>query len=337
LLAGDVTLNVVHGNLILQGDELDNKVLITAAEEPGSYVVSGLDGTNLVQEGEPASTEFIVTGVHSVRARLGAGNDLIALVGANFRGDVAINAGADDDRVFVGTGGDAPELVGLLPADLSVGVRHSLTINAGNGNDQVSVDDVAIGRGLVIHAGFGNDTATLGSSAVADEPGARLRVQGGVHVGLGEGNDGLTMNQIRAQRAIVVQGGAGDNSVNANMTSSHTMAVRGGGGVDTVALTGLHVRHLGIHTGESDDSVDVRDSVFGSFGVALGNGNDTLTTSALQARLAVQLGDKGEDTLNVLSENTFAHEVIRGFEVPPDVNTNELARRPLARRAARLR
>jgi hypothetical protein len=105
--------------------------------------------------------------------------------------------------------------------------------------------------------------------------------------------------------------------------------------MDTISLAGMNVHHLGIHTGEGGDSVDLRDSVFHSLGVGLGAGDDTLTTSALKARIAVLLGGDGEDTLNVLSENEFAHAVIREFEIPPDVNTP--GRRPLARRASTVR
>ena len=68
LLAGDVMVGVVGGNLVVQGDELGNQVAITAGAEPGSYVVRGLDGTNIVQaSGEagegPAVHEVVVTGV----------------------------------------------------------------------------------------------------------------------------------------------------------------------------------------------------------------------------------------------------------------------------------
>ncbi|MEX0613839.1 MAG: hypothetical protein WD229_17105, partial [Pirellulales bacterium] len=129
LLAGDVVLNVVDGNLTIQGDALDNKIMVTAGAEAGSFVITGLDTTTVHEEGQPATTDPVtVTGVKNIRAALGEGNDLIAVVGANVRGRLGIRTGAGDDRVLVGTGGDAAELVGQLPSDVSVSVRGSVAI-----------------------------------------------------------------------------------------------------------------------------------------------------------------------------------------------------------------
>jgi hypothetical protein len=337
LLAGDVAVSVDDGRLLVQGDELDNKILITGGTESGSFVITGLDGTNIILDGEPPAAEVTVSDVRSARVRMGDGADLVAVAGASFRGHLAIGTGAGDDRVLIGTGGDAAELVGELPDDLTV-EAHSLRISTDGDSDQVAVDDATIRHRLAIHTGDGDDTASLGSTAAVDETGARLRVRGGVHVGLGDGNDELNLDQLRVRGGILAHAGEGDDTVNANAVESHHMAVLGYDGVDTVTLADLDVRVLGIHTGDGDDVVDVQDSVFAVFGASLGDGNDELTTSALEARLAVMLGGDGEDTLNELTENTFAHEVIRGFEIPPDINTENLpGRRRLARLLGHLR
>jgi hypothetical protein len=339
LLAGDVVLNVVDGNLMVQGDDLDNKIMITAGAEPGAFVVTGLDGTNILQDSEPPAAAVTVTGVHSIKAGLGEGDDLIAVVGANLRGSLAVRTGAGDDRVLVGTGGDATELVGLLPSDLSVGVHGSVRIGTDGGNDQVLVDDAMIGGRLGVHAGMDDDLVALGSTAAVDPMDARLSVRGGVHVNLGQGDDELNMDQLRTRGAIIARGGEGDDMVNAALTNSAGLMVLGDGGEDTVTLNQFYAHHLGIHTGEGNDSVDVRDSAFMAFGVALGDGDDTLTTADLRARVAIMLGGEGEDTLDVVSDSNFAHEFIRGFEVPPDINTHGLpfGRRPLGRLLSRLR
>ena len=332
LLAGDVLVNVVDGILMVRGDALDNKIMIAAGAEAGDFVVTGLDGTTVHEDGQTPGAEVTVTGVHSAKVGLGAGNDLVAVVGANVRGHLAIRTGAGDDRVLIGTGGDAPELVGVLPADVAVNVRGLLSIDTNGDHDRVAVDDASIGR-LAINAGVGNDDVSLGSTAAVDESGARLRVHRGIHVNLGDGNDELNMDQLRVRGGIIALGGPGDDTLNATSTRSHALAVLGGGGMDSVSLTHIDAHHLGIHTGDDSDSVDVRDSVFTSFGVSLGDGNDTLTTAALQARFAVMLGGDGEDTLDVISQNDFAHEVVHGFEIPPDVNVNDLlfGRRPIRR------
>jgi hypothetical protein len=322
LLAGDVVVTVDGGNLMVQGDELDNKILITAGADAGSFVVTGLDGTNIILNGDPPVSEVTVADVRNARIRMGDGNDLVAVAGASLR-YVSIGTGAGDDRVLVGTDGGAPELVGELPTDLSVAAR-SLRVFTDGDNDEVAVDDTSVRHQLAIQTGDGDDTASLGSTAAVNQSGARLGVRGGVHVGLGDGNDELNMDQVRVRGGIVVHAGDGDDTVDGTAVTSHLMAILGDGGVDSMTLADLDVRLLGIHTGEGNDVVDVQDSAFAAFGVSLGDGDDTLTTSALQARLAVMLGGDGQDTLNVLTENDFAHEIIRGFEIPPDINTGNL-------------
>jgi hypothetical protein len=290
-----------------------------------------LDGTNLVDEGETPATEVTVTGVRSAHIRMGDGNDLVGIAGASFRGHVAISTGAGEDRVLIGTGGDATELAGQLPEDLAVEIRGSLAINAGDDNDEISVDDATVGR-LAVRAGTGDDAVSLGSDEAAEESEARLQVRGGVHVSLGDGNDSLALEQVRARHGVLVRGGAGDDTVDATTVGGHVVAVVDGEGDDDVTLNDLEVRHLHVATGVGTDTVDVRDSAFGTFGVALGDGDDSLTTSALEARVAIMLGGEGEDTLNIVDPSDFSHQVIRAFEIPADVNTGELGRRPLARR-----
>jgi len=334
LLAGDILINVAGGNLMAQGDALDNKVMITAGSEAGSFVVTGLEGTTVHEEGGAATNSVTVTGVRSIQAELGEGNDLIAVVGANLRGSILLRTGAGDDRVLMGTGGDSAELEGILPAEVSVNVGGSIRIATDGGNDEVSVDDVAVRGHLGVNAGEGDDTVSLGGveavAAMVDTIDARLQARGGVHVYLGAGADELTMQHVGTRGAIVVHGGLGDNTVNASRTKTSALLILGDAGVDSVELTDVNSHVLGIHTGDGNDDADVRDSAFAAFHISLGDGNDTLTTAALKARIATMLGGEDEDTFEVVSENSFAHQLIRGFEIPPDINVNELpARRRL--------
>jgi hypothetical protein len=321
LLAGDVVVNVVEGNLLIRGDELDNKIMITAGADPGAFVVTGLDGTTVHEQGQPPGTDPVsVTGVRNIRAGLGDGNDLLAIVGANVGGGIAIRAGAGEDRVLIGTGADASELAGQLPADVSVSVHGPVQIGTAGGNDQIAVDDAMIGGRLGIYAGADDDSVALGGNAAVDPMEARLRVRGGIFVGLGAGNDELNMDRASAGGPLVARAGEGDDTITGTRSHSAAMLVFGDGGADTVSLDHLRARHLAIHTGEGADNVDVRDSAFAALGVALGNGEDTLTIGGLRARFAVLLGGDGEDTLDVASENHFVHEVVRGFETMTGIN-----------------
>ncbi len=323
LLAGDVVLEVVDGQLMIQGDLEDNKIMITSGAEAGAFVVTGLDTTTVHEDGQPPGTDPVtVTGVHGIQVDLGEGDDLVAVVGANVRGSLSIGTGAGDDRVLIGTGGDAAELVGVLPGDLAVNIRGSLRVDTDANNDHVSIDDATIGGPIGVAVGEGDDEVSLGGTSMDES--ARVRVGGGVRIGLGAGDDELSLDHVNSRGAVFVHGDSGDDMVHASHTNAFAMLVWDDAGNDTVMLADVHARHLGIHTGVGDDNVDVRDSVFSLFGVSLGAGDDTLTTAALQARVGVMLGGEGEDTFDLVSENDIGFEVIRGFEVPPDVNTSEL-------------
>ena len=292
LLAGDVLVNVVRGDLLIRGDAEGNEIAVTAGAEPGTYVVAGLNGTTVHQEGQTPATEVRVSGVRNdVRIGLGEGNDSVSMVDARVAGSVSIHTGAGDDEVTVD----------------QVAARGGLGIDTGEDNDTVSL-------------GSENDT---GATPLGERDGAlegALRIRKGIRVNLGNGNDTLTLENAATHVGIGVNGGLGDDSISASGTSATVLAVLGGDGTDTISLNEVRVRHAGIHAGAGNDDVTIEDSVFATLGVALGEGDDTLSIGGNQARFAVFLGGLGEDTLERLSENEFGFRIVRGFENPADVN-----------------
>ena len=89
LLAGDVTVAVVHGALVITGDELGNQIAISSSQEPGEYLIQGLDGTllHLAEEDGAGESELLVTGVrHGIHVDLGEGDDSVSLNNARVRG-----------------------------------------------------------------------------------------------------------------------------------------------------------------------------------------------------------------------------------------------------------
>ena len=53
-----------------------------------------------------------------------------------------------------------------------------------------------------------------------------------------------------------------------------------------------------------------------AFSAVLGDGDDLLATTNVEARLAVLLGGLGEDTFNQHGVDDFLFDVIDGFELP---------------------
>lgn len=335
LLAGDVLVNVVGGQLVVHGDELDNQIAIVAGEEAGSYLVRGLDATTVHLPDEAPAGEVLVTGVRAgAQIRMGAGNDLVDLHDVGFRGRVVINMGAGDDQVRIGAGmgPELPEAELTAPAveESSVRVHGLLSIDTGIGEDHVVVGNAKIVGQLRIDTGADNDLVQLGAPPMPDEmetpavalqdetPDPALEVYGTVGVQLGAGNDELGIRQMGVRGLVRLGGGEGDDAIRANMTNAWHLAIEGGAGegVDTVRLNNVHAGIAQIGTGGGADHVEIVESAFGLLGVALGAGNDTLGLGGVRAKVALLSGGDDEDTLHELAENSIQHQRIVEFELP---------------------
>jgi hypothetical protein len=117
LLAGDVLVSVVGGNLIVTGDEMDNEISIQSGAEPGQYIVHGRQDTNVTLSKDcPAGSEHgqedqdtdaenvvVVNGVRrGARIRMADGDDTVLIQNARFAGNVSVNMGEGHDSVIVG-------------------------------------------------------------------------------------------------------------------------------------------------------------------------------------------------------------------------------------------
>jgi hypothetical protein len=356
LLAGDAMVSVRDGNLVIQGDFLDNQIAITAGPTVGGYQVSGLNGTNVHFESEPPGEAVRVTGVRgNVNVDLGDGNDKFMLAGANVRGSVSVRGGNGDDQVLVGSMAPAS---GNVPAsdeadESSLSIRGGLEIDTGSGNDHVRVDSISLRGPLEVRTGDGMDEVGLGPlttsesapSEVVDRSGSGStggrRVSGtsgnppstpgqdssvpslqlrSIRVDLGSGNDMLAMNSVHARTHVSVIAGDGDDTIDARHSNVLGMVVNGGEGIDDVAIDSLDAAFLSISTGAGSDHVKAVDSVFTAVHVSLGEGDDELITGGVAAQLAILLGDEGKDSVLELRENDFDLDFSDGFELPAFVD-----------------
>jgi hypothetical protein len=305
LLAGDVLVSVVHGNLKIEGDANDNQIEIAAGAEAHTVVITGLDETNLrLVDREtgvpgPAESELVVSVRGGAKIDLGDGDDAITMTAPNLRGNLSINTGDGDDQVVVNNATDAT-VSGLNNGGVLAGVRGDLKIRTGAGDDTVIATNALVRGRLHIDTGSDNDSVELGGVAAENTAlsggfvDASLRGRGGVHVSLGDGND-----------IVNVQG----------IAASH-LHLAAGDGDDSVVIADVDVHRLSVNAGAGNDDVSVADSVFASLGVKLGDGDDTLALGGAEAKFALLLGGMGEDTLNELAENNLVHDLTRGFELP---------------------
>ncbi len=88
LLAGNVGVDVVEGNLLIRGDRLSNGIEVRQLQDgSGAFVIRGLiseDGEVTTVNGEASVTVDGVTG--NVQARMGAGDDVLYVHDADLPG-----------------------------------------------------------------------------------------------------------------------------------------------------------------------------------------------------------------------------------------------------------
>lgn len=305
LLAGDVTVSVVAGNLLIRGDEAANHVAISQGNDANSFVIRGLDGTNVTLAGSstPApETGLVVTGV---------------------RGRVNVNMLGGNDQVDV-TG---------------VKTRLGMSVETGGGNDTVTMQNVSVGGFLSVVTGDGDDTVQLGSAATSDAAAAVSDSTASVKAGLaidlvlGDGVDSAQLNSVSAPGALFVGGGLGADTIGVHNVRSASLILNGGlgDGVDQIDVSQAKSIAAVITTGGGADRVGIVDSAFTSLNVALGGGDDSLSLQKVKSKVTVLAGGEGSgDTLTDAGENSLGLRVITGFELPTDANS---VSRPLPRLA----
>src|SRR5690606_6502540 len=196
LLAGDVGVEIVDGDLFISGDDLGNRIEISAGSE-GEFVITGLpteDGETTINGSAEAFVATDFTG--NVFVDTGAGADEVVVGNVQLGGDLAINTGADNDTVIVGgaaaetdaaslsvdgnllvstgAGDDTVILGGALndggdlSADVALEVGGNVRVDTGDGADRVAGVGLSVDGNLALNAGTGDDQVTLGSAISLD-------------------------------------------------------------------------------------------------------------------------------------------------------------------------
>lgn len=224
----------------------------------------------------------------------GQGNDtLLASIGNDLLvgdlGDDNLDGGDGNDTLFGGGGHDT--LNGANGEDSLFGQGGHDVVEGGNGNDELiwrgegdgndTLDGGANGNSGIVRGDSGADifaigqdvngnlTVTEGSFSVTFLNSANVNVNGN------NGNDTVTVGDISSAGlfALTVNGGSGDDVINASAGSliSTKMTLNGGTGQDTIT---------GSSAGETINGDDDDDSLLG------GGGNDTIS------------GGDGDDSMN---------------------------------------
>jgi hypothetical protein len=344
MLAGNVTAEIVDGDLVVTGDGLDNRIAIYAGGlHPGVHGENTADGNPTSINGA-ANGSFNLDGLTGdVVVRMGDGRDSVLFEGA-FPGAMVLEGGAGDDTFWsvsglstaseliinTGSGENQINLSGRTmrpswdPGTLRIG--SNLIITGGNQRDQIIVEQPWVGNDFVINSGDGPDIirptwcivgnfAGVDSGPGDDEILARFRAKT-ISLRTGEGSAVVSLGWgTYASQDLGIIAGSGATIIDAvNARVDGTTYVVGGQSNDYAKFNGCQLTELQVNMGSGSDRLDVTGSILDRIFADLGADNDWLlmTYTAVNDQ-ATFLGGLGFDLLS-RGGNAVRRQVLGGFE-----------------------
>jgi hypothetical protein len=321
LMAGNVTASVQGKMLLVLGDAAANGVTITYNAADKTYRVIGKDAggspttVNGLDTSQPANVVQL-GGVKNVAVYLGGGDDEFS-VGSPQAVDtviakwLSINMAEGNDKVTLGTAGNDPG--GSAPVTTSLRTGTSVTVDLGEGNDQLSLAQTDIGLSLNVIAGNGDDDITFateftptGSSTADLFP---VRVRGHAKIVLAGGADELNIKNtvVDGDLRITDFSGVADIALH-NLTVRKLVDIDTGNDADQIAIDMVQASQLTIDTNGGVDDVDLTKSRFRTVNMKLGGARDTALLRNVTSTSATYL-DGGADNGRL----TLTANVLRGL------------------------
>jgi hypothetical protein len=277
LLAGNVTVAVTNGDLVITGDGSSNFVEISATVNAGEYVVKGLflNAVTKINQGTNAVTVSGVTDDFNIN--LNGGNDKIRI------GSLAQVLKIPDDITMNTQVGNDTVIMQRVTAD-------SLFSNLGNATDATNNTDTLNLNSCNFRTGKMDTGAGADKVTIA---GTKFRTKFDMNTGLGA--DIVKNTNVLAGIANLTLGGAEDDkdeltATKATITNAATILL--GGGNDKVIFAEAKVTNR--------------------VTLDLGDGNDTGTISSSSAGEVYLLCGAGDDVGNFTGPLTVGNVFARG-------------------------
>ncbi len=322
-LAGNVTAQVMNGDLFIIGDDQANIVEVVGSNIPGVVTVRAGESSvvnlamNPVQVGptgeltplDPDTLVPIAQNPTTINGELssvtldgvfgdvyvltGLRRDTIAITNLLVRGNLIIDSGAQPDGIVLGQYPVVTPLANgnfqVSPGVGSVGVLGTLQINTVTGDDRVTASRVFVNGDVHLDSGHENDRVEFLDSTAAN-----------MSFALCAGDDRLLLdrNSLAGSLTIIMEGGTND----AILTNS---TIRGGvgfvswDGIDELRLDNTRIdQGLVAVTGGGNDYLEfLRSAIGGTTTVVGGTGDDKLSFETTRCvTLSVDLGT-GSDSI----------------------------------------
>jgi hypothetical protein len=289
LLAGNVHVQIIGGDLVVQGDDAANRISVESAGT-GKILVRGF-GTQI---NSVANGAKIISGIRGeIQLNLGGGDDLVRVSNLIAPSNVLVSLGSGNDEVVTGRdrlNGDAR--FGHSPSG-PLYVRGDLRIYGGGGDDLVFQSDAHVDGLGVVNLGKGDDTLFLqrpfGGSQNVD-------YGGNLSIVPDQGDDVVDILGMVVDGNLTVDDAAGRLYLVARSLDVHgDCQITSGNLADSVEFSATNVRNqLSINTGAGDDRVRVS-AIAKSLRAQLGSGNDGFDLISANIESTTVSGGDGND------------------------------------------
>ena len=296
MMAGDVAVDMIGGELIIDGDEAGNAVMVSQLNN-GDFRIQGLytDGGYTKINGE---SEMTVSGVNGMQIDLGEGNDRVFINKSHggspltVEGDLDIRTGGGSDLVRILNTKVKGEANIVTDQDSSTG--SPWYAEQPSGDDIVQVESMEVDGDFDIRTGGGSDTVDFDAYFPANWP--NWNVTSDLRIDTGSGTtegDIVDLDYIFASEQVNIFTSDGDDQVDTDRVSGKTgFYVTTLGGDDTVNISNTDMdwkgigdsAHIGVFTGDGDDTLTMENvDVRGAVVAMTGDGSDIVTMDDVHA------------------------------------------------------
>ncbi len=221
------------------------------------------------------------TGVNSISIKLGGGADAVSLLEVLLAGQLSIDGGDGDSDI-----------------DLNqCAIDKNLSIRNRSGNDDIRIEDTTVGGKVKIDNGDGGSQTDIVDDSL---------FQRDLQVKNRDGNDSVFLTDSEVGGKVKIQNGEGPGrfQIQAGGTIGKAFAYKGGGGDDTVGFDGGEISgKIQIDAGAGENEITASSSFTATRDLTVRAGNDDdqvyLIGPLLQARVRLDLGGGAQDWIDI--------------------------------------
>lgn len=332
LLAGNVSVALDAGALVVTGDDVGNNLVISAGPNAGEVTVSG--GKIAGQ----AASETTVNGSlvpvtlpgfgGEIRLQLQGGDDQVLITNLRMEGSLDAKLGDGDDILSIQSNG--PNDTGIVLNDgssIAFGPARTgvfVGVDGGAGNDTLAIRNLKANGYLAFTGGAGDDNfVQVGKNAALN------RLGGSLTLNMGGGADDISIQRLSIPGELIVNDDSGGKAhvqidsvtVSGNATINtpnstdditlgtadiasafvaNRLAITANAGYDQIKLQNVAVEELIIHGGLGNNTVSLTHvSANGSLTITGNDGADNITLNAVFTDLLAVRTWRGDDKITV--------------------------------------